>query len=234
MSAPVQVPPDMRAWVEDAFAQCSLDDDCLGYLLSRGATMEVIDSWGMATFTPPSEQAPDPQFCERYGKYGEFFEGRVLIPLWCPRGTLLGFDSRAIGETKRASRYMIGDRPWAVCWIGLKSAMRKIWEGRDLWIVEGAFDVFALMHAIDGPILGAGPARLVGAQLEFLRRFCKYVNLVFDRDPTGRKGTHKAMQDLAKINVACRDVPYGKTGDDPGAIWLRGGAVGTRSAFPYT
>ncbi len=224
----------LREWIEVALAQCSLNDEGMGYLLSRGARMDVISQWEMTTFTPPREPAPDDTFRERYGTHGEFFERRVLIPLWCPRGTLLGFDSRAIGDTKRASRYLIGDRPWAVCWIGIRSAMRKIWEGQDPWIVEGAFDVFALMHAIDGPILGAGPARLVYGQLEFLRRFCKFVNLVFDRDATGRKGTKKAMEDLARINVGFRDIPYGKLEDDPGAIWLRGGQIGMRSAFPYT
>jgi len=224
----------MREWIEDVLAQCSLDDDCLGYLLSRGATMNVIEDWGMTTFMPPTVEAPDAMFKERYGKHGEFFEGRAVIPLWSPRGTLLGFDSRAIGDTKKASRYMIGDRPWAVCWIGAKTAMRKIWEGKDPWVVEGAFDVFALMHALDAPVLGAGPARLVWGQLEFLRRFCKFVNLAFDRDATGRKGTEQAMKDLARINVGCRDIPYGKPGDDPGAIWLRGGANGMRGAFPYT
>jgi DNA primase len=195
--------------------------------------MEVIQSWQMVTFTPPRELAPDPLFRERYGPHGEFFKDRVLIPLWSPRGTLLGFDSRAIGDTKRASRFMIGDRPWAVCWIGVKSAMSKIWQGKDPWIVEGAFDVFALMHAIDAPVLGAGPARLVQGQLEFLRRFSKFVNLAFDRDATGRKGTHAALKDLARLEVSCRDVPYGKTDDDPGAIWLRGGAPGMCAAFPY-
>ena len=228
-------PPDsMRAWVEDAFAQSQLNDDCLGYLLGRGATMEVIEQWEITTFTCPKEPAPDALFRERHGAHGGFFEGRVLIPLWSPRGTLLGFDSRGTGDVKRASRYMIGDRPWAVCWIGLKTAMRKIWGGQDPWIVEGAFDVFALMHATDAPVLGTGPARLVQNQLEFLRRFCKYVNLAFDRDKTGRKGTKRALFDLSKLEVGCRDVPYGKSDDDPGAIWLRGGAAGMRAAFPYT
>lgn len=223
----------MREWIEDALAQCSLDDDGLGYLLGRGGTMEVIESWGATTWSSPREVAPDEEFRKRYGSHGEFFDGRVLIPLWSPRGTLLGFDSRAIGETKKASRYLIGDRPWAVCWIGIKTAMPKIWRGEDPWIVEGFADVFALTHAVEGPVLGSGPARLNYSQLEFLRRFCSFANLVFDRDATGRKGTEQALKDLTKRNLGCRDVPYGKPGDDPGAIWLRSGAEGVRQAFPY-
>lgn len=223
----------MREWVEDALAQCALSDESLGYLLARGASMEVIESWSITTWVPPSEVAPDEEFRKRHGTHGGFFEGRVVIPLWSPRGTLLGFDSRAPGPEKRASRYMIGDRPWCVCWIGIKTALPKIWQGDDPWIVEGAYDAFPLMLAFDKPVLGCGPARLVYSQLEFLRRFCKFVNLAFDRDPAGRKGTERAMKDLTYRDVGCRDIPYGKTGDDIGAIWDGGGVENIRREFPY-
>lgn len=223
----------MREWVEDALAQCVLSEEARGYLLARGAKPETIDSWGITTWTPPSEPAPDEEFRKRLGEHGEVFNDRIIIPLRSPRGVLLGWDSRSIGE-KAVLRWLIGDRPWCVCWVGLQVAMDKIWEGCDPWIVEGAFDVFALQHALpDEPVLGAGPARLVYSQVEFLRRFCKHVNLVFDRDTAGRKGSQKALADLQDRGVSCREIAYGRADDDPGKIWDRGGAEAMRREFPY-
>ena len=229
-------------------AQCVLSGQAEGYLLARGAKPEIIDAWGITTWSSPPEPAPDEEFRKRLGIHGESFNDRIIIPLRSPRGVLLGWDSRAIGE--KGARWLIGDRPWCVCWVGVQTEMDKIWAGRDPWIVEGAFDVFALHHALpDEPVLGAGPARLVYSQLEFLRRFwgvpdgdagsaghwfTGMVNLVFDRDAVGRKATQRALKDLKTRGVSCREIAYGRTDDDPGKIWDRGGVEGMRREFPYT
>lgn len=221
----------MRKWIEAALEQCPLTADVEGYLLSRGAKPETIATWKARTWECPEEPAPDPTFQERYGPHGEFFEDRAIMPLYSPLGKVLGWDSRAtVG--KKASRYMIGDDPWSPVFLGLLEALEKIWAGRAVYLVEGFADVFALQHAFpDDAILGTGPARLTYSQAEFLRRFAKYVYIAYDNDPTGDKGAEKALKDLRFRRVECERLKYGRTGDDPGAIWTMGGLDSIRKTF---
>jgi len=221
----------MRAWVEEALRQCPLTEDVEGYLLSRGAKPKTISEWGIKTWVSPAEAAPDETFRERYGSHGEFFDERAIIPLYSPRGALLGWDSRAT-EAKKASRYMIGDDQWSPVFLGILESLEKLWNGATAYLIEGAFDVFALQHAYpDDAVLGTGPARLTYSQAEFLRRYAKRVVVAFDNDPTGIKGTEKALKDLSFRRVECERLKYGRPGDDPGAIWLQGGAKAVQKIF---
>jgi len=185
----------------------------------------------LTTFVCPPDPAPDPDFREKYEDHGGFFEGRLILPLYTPRGQLCGWDSRAT-TYKSASRFILPRARWNPTFVGMPRMMPRIWARQPVWIAEGLFDLFALEQLYpDAAILGAGTARLVPSQLDFLQRFASEVNLVFDRDKTGREGTEKALKDLRYRRVECRDIPY-RGGKDPGEIWDSGGLTALRECFP--
>jgi DNA primase len=219
--------------LEAVLDECTLAEDAIDYLMGRGATLDTIQRWGIRSFECPATTCPDPALARHYGPHFETFRDKVVYPLRSGRGTLLGMDSRTVGR-KDELRFLLPESAWQAVWIGLPDAMQGVWEGKDVLIVEGRYDVLAMKHVFMGPVLGSGPANLSWKQLEWLRRWITgRIYLAYDRDATGRRGTDKALKQLAHIDKKCSEVIYGKPGDDPGQIYDRGGAAALRAEFPY-
>lgn len=213
------------------------------YLHSRGAKDESIQALGLRTWQPLPEDAPDPVFRGRYGSRGERLTGRLVCPLRSPRGSLVGFEARSI-EEKSVTRYLLPEAAWLPLWLGLVPAtMEKIWDGGDVWIVEGLFDMLALEWVLPerDVALGSGRAKLTDKQVEFLRRFCRgRVFLVYDNDPAGKKGMRGWIDEsgkrypgakhlLDRAGVTSEILPY--VGKDPGEVWRAGGVPALQRAF---
>ncbi len=221
----------MRDWVEANLARLKLSEGHRGYLLGRAARPDAIRELGLVSWEgTAANEAPDEDFRQRYGGRGEFFEERLILPLRSPRGTLLGWDSRET-ERKAASRYLLPQGRWNPVWVNMPRVMPRVFAKRPVWIVEGMFDVFALEQALspDTPVLGAGTARLVYSQIQYLRRFASEVYLVFDMDKAGREGARRALEDLTRVGVPCTVLAY--PGKDPGEIWDTKGFFGVREVF---
>jgi len=218
----------LTEWLRAALEASPLTEEARDYLMGRAATPEIIDTWGIKVWDPPLEPCPKRNLHEHYGAHFERFEGKVIYPLYNPRGKLLGFDSRHI-DRKDDVRFLLPESHWNPVWIGMPFAMEALWEGRDLIVVEGRYDVFAMKG-----VLGSGPARLSWKQTEHLYRWMRgHVYMVYDNDDPGKKGTADALEVLSRRQVPCSRLPYGKSGDDPGLIWDRGGVEALRTAFRY-
>lgn len=225
----------LSAWLAAALQLCSLSEDARDYLMGRGATPEVIEQWKLVTFEAPPEPCPDERLHKHYGTNFDRFEGKVIYPLYSPRGRLLGFDSRT-PYAKDDDRYLLPESRWNPVWIGMPAAMPAIWKGADIIVVEGRFDVWAMLHATTRgqAVLGSGPAHLSYKQTEFLRRWAQSdVYMGYDNDAAGKKGIADALKHLEMKRVSCNELRYGRTGDDPGAIWDRGGVEALQEAFPH-
>lgn len=222
----------LSEWLMTAFAASGVTEEARDYLMGRGATDEVIAAHGIKVFDCPLEPCPDARRHEHYGAHFERFEGKIIYPLYCPRGRLLGFEARSI-DVKDPDQFLLPESHWNPVWIGMPQAMTALWEGRDAIIVEGRFDVFAMLHVAKGrAVLGSRSAHLSWKHIEFLRRWCGgKVWMVYDRDEAGVKGTKDALKHLASRKVPCGEIPYGQTGEDPGSIWDRGGVAALREAF---
>ena len=233
-----------KTWVEDALDTMSLSQEAEGYLYGRGAKESVIKDLHCVSWQPTSTWATDKQWLRQFGPSGkgEWIADWLVIPLKGPRGQVLGFESRPLHK-KQFNRWLMPQAYWNPVFCGLtEQAMSNIWDGGDVWLVEGIFDAFALQWAVPSKdaVLGTVTASLNARQLEFLRRFCKgWVHVVYDNDESGRKGTHGwkdqgkyrwgALKKLSSVNVKCREVTY--TGADPGEVWDRGGEAGVKRAF---
>ena len=242
-------------WLAEALAQCTLTDECEGYLLGRGAKEESIREMGLTTWRTPEGDCPDASFRARYKPYkpqGADLEGYLITPLRSARGALLGIEGRSIRE-KALTRYLLPNAAWNPVWLGLTpQKMARLWAGGDVWVSEGQFDMLPLEWVIPEKdiSLATGRAKLTYQQAEFLQRFCKTpqeqtdgsVFMVYDNDETGKKGMHGwvdetgkerwgAIRTLKRVGLRCQHFPY-QGGKDPGEIWDKGGIEGMKAAFP--
>ena len=225
----------LATWLVAVLELCPLSEEHRDHLMGRGATPEVIEQWGIKSFEVPPQPCPDERLHKHYGECFDRFEGKIIYPLHSPRGRLLGFDSRT-PYRKDDDRYLLPESRWNPVWIGMPAAMGAIWDGSDIIIVEGRADVWAMLHARTRgqAVLGSGPAHLSWKQVEFLRRWTRGdVYMGYDNDVAGKKGTEDALKVLERKRVQCNELRYGRTGDDPGAIWDRGGVEALREAFPH-
>jgi len=230
-------------WLATHLSNLSLIEPHEGYFLGRGAKEESIISFGIKTWQPLSEPCSDSEFAGRYGEFGEDLDKWAIWPLFSPRGRVVGFEGRKIPE-KRVVRHLLPEAGWQPLFFGLTpETMGRIWNGCNVWIVEGLFDLFAMQWAIpkEDVVLASLRAKLTDKHVEFLRRFCKgWVKMVYDNDEAGQHGVHGfidergkkrwgALQRLSRVDVRAVAVRY--RGKDPGVIWDQGGVAALRSAF---
>lgn len=243
------------SFLEAALTNMMLEPSTEGYLLGRGAKEDTISELGVKTWQPLDTPHEDPIWTKRYGPEGrgEWIEGWIVLPIYSPRGRLLGFEGRNPnpGKGLKASHYYLPEASWNPIWLGMRpSIMRKIWAGGAVWISEGFFDVFPLEWAVPETdvVLATGRARLGDKHLRFLSRYlCKstlfpMVHMVYDNDETGKRAVHGyldektgkerwgALRKLSRAGIGNRHVPYHGV-KDPGELWDRFGPSGVRAAF---
>lgn len=241
----------MRNWLTKAVlsAASRLSEEAEGFALGRGLQLSLLREMQIGVWSAPGDKAPDEIFRKYHRGNGESREGWLCIPYWSPRGLLVGCEFRTwgIGVEKEVRDYRLPESKWVPAFIGLTpSTLQKIWEGGDVWLVEGVFDM-ALQHAVPDKdvVLACGTARVSRLQLSFLQRFLSpqaMVHCAFDMDETGRKQingfedeeTHRWIPGvpdrLERVGVRSRAVAY-PGGKDPGEIWEKGGRSALQRAF---
>ena len=166
------------------------------------------------------------------------------MPLRCPRGSLIGMDTREV-STKRITGYRLPEAKWNPVWLHRKNAPKRLWKGGRAWIVEGLFDLAAIDRILPyGDVVFATQrASLTRTQTRFLSRLCTGgVLLAYDNDESGKKGTvgwtdaesgrryYGAVQNLKIAGVPnvehCRYL-----GKDPGDVWITQGDQGLLANF---
>jgi hypothetical protein len=240
----------VRDWLDAALSRMPLSEDAEGYLLGRGLREERIADLGVAQWDPAfvPGKPPDPAFSKTFGYSGILLTGTVAFPLRSPQGDLIGVEFRAWRGEKRMRQYLLPEASWTPMFAGMSlPVMQRIWNGGDVWIVEGIFDLAAMEHLVPttDAVLGTLRARVSRAHADFLSRFCRgTVHMVYDQDETGRNMTHGytdpntkkrvwgALDSLRRVEVRCRDVSY-SGGKDPGEIWDAGGLPSLRQAFNW-
>jgi len=241
----------MQNWLSEVLHEGRyLTDEAEGYLLGRGMTPETLIRLGMTLWTRHEDPAPDEEFARKYQPRGDYLRGRIVCPCYSPRGIIIGFEARTWewDAGKKITDYRLSQASWNPFFLGLTpSTMHRIWDGCDVWIVEGLFDLAPMERIVPSQdvVLATVRAKLSWAHAEFLRRYVRRgrVNLVYDNDETGRKQTlgwtdehgkrrWGALEVLQRVGVENRDIPY-RGGKDPGEIWDNGGEPALREAFSH-
>lgn len=227
----------MIQWLSQHLPTLELDDDHYSYLLSRGARESSFEAMGVRTWQAPSTPAPCASFRKRYGDCGEKINGCLVFPVYSPVGGVIGLEIRRIprpGRKRWISDYRVMPRSrWEPYFVGMGRSVDKLWEGRPrVWLVEGIFDLFALEWVVPSHevILATVTAHVGAMQAAFLQRFTDHVCMVYDEDPQGYAGYHKAQRDLRRLGLTVNQIRY-VAGTDPGDIWISQGAEGLRRAF---
>lgn len=240
----------VKDWLTQAHASLTLSEDAEGWMIGRGVCEARVRDLGVRVWDSSRlTSSNDPEFVRRYGPLGQELDGRLVIPLWSPRGRLLGVETRTwgVGVDKKLDQVILPEAKWNPVFIGLTpDAMQKIWNGCNVWLAEGVFDMGAMEHVVPPTdvVLATVRARVSPRHVAFFVRFLinGTVYMVYDNDETGRNQTlgytdprtgkyHWGALDVFKrVGIPAHDMPY-RGGKDPGAIWEEQGTDGLRRSF---
>lgn len=209
-------------WLEEHLSSLSLDEAGEAYLYGRGTTDQQIADMGIVSWSPNPNFD---KFIKGFGEGGAHIRGWIIHPFRSFRQEVIGFEARN-PVNKQFVKLVLPGYEWAPLCLGNTAHMlQKLWDGADLYLVEGVYDLTALSWAMrDGVVLSTVTARLSVQLAMYLVRLCKgHIYICYDNDAPGIRGADKALatfSDLGWDRVS--KVKYGLK--DPGEVWNQGGA----------
>ncbi|MEI6790098.1 MAG: CHC2 zinc finger domain-containing protein, partial [Myxococcaceae bacterium] len=182
-----------------------LSGEALAYLTQkRRYPKEIIEARGLG-----------------FGGTGPLFYGRIKIPIYNHRGQLVAFGGRIFGPGER-------DRPKYVnspaseiyeksqVLYGLYESLSLIRQQKRVFLVEGYFDVIALL-ALGIPAVAPCGTSLTEAHVELLKKYTQEITLCFDQDSAGKAAHQKALMLFLSKGFQVRAVNL--TEKDPDSFW---------------
>lgn len=220
-----------KEWISSIFSSCTgFSKKTKAYLNKRGVRKTLADSLQLREWNN-SLQIPDPEFEKSWGKNGRRLNGSLVIPLFSPRGELIGIQTQRI-DRKLIIRELSPQSEWNPICINLHQSMDKIWQGHPIWLVEGLFDLAALDRVLpreNTVILSCMTAKVSISQEKLLSRLGNAVKIAFDMDEAGHKGSKFAMRNLSQYGLQVSRIKFPRK--DPGDIWKEGGDTELRKIF---
>lgn len=153
-------------------------------------------------------------------RWGDFFAGRIMIPLSDPQGQIIGFTGRLLSDKEGIAKYVNSKQTMLYSksrhvfgYFQAKEAIRK--EGFAL-VVEGNLDVVACHQAGYKQTVAAGGTALTVEHLRIIGRLTKDVRLAFDGDSAGTSAMERSLFSAqeAKVNLSIISLPEGCDPDD--------------------
>ena len=151
------------------------------------------------------------------GAYDKF-RGRVMIPIKDPRGRIVGFTGRILGDGM--PKYMnTGETEFFIkryLLFGLDIAVNEIRKTRQAIVVEGHMDAISLHAAgVKNAVASMGTA-FAAEQARLLKRMADEVVFCYDSDNAGRNASVRAVSiaRAAGLKVRVAGVPDGKDPDE--------------------
>ena len=165
---------------------------------------------------------------ERTESY-DYFRGRVMFPIADPRGRVVAFGARALGEAtpkylnSRESELFHKGRML----YGLAHARKGAGESGRLIVVEGYMDVIALHQAGFSEAVAPLGTALSEAQLALLWRLVDEPILCFDGDQAGARAAARAAERALPLLVPGKSLRFVAlpSGEDPDSLLRREGGI---------
>jgi len=218
------------------------------YLVSRGVSRDVIDSFQLG-YAPPSREwlhgfLVQKNYSEEFlsqtglfmqgarGSAAALFANRVMFPIANARGETLAFGGRALGEAQpkylnspETAFFRKGENLFAI-----DKAASSIRSSGAFVLVEGYMDVLAMHQAgISNCVAPLGTA-LTELQVRLLKRYAQKGILVFDGDEAGQKATLRAVEMLERQDLIAQVVELPE-GMDPADFVQKGEIGGLRAVL---
>lgn len=160
------------------------------------------------------------------------FRGRLIIPIHDLRGRVVAFGGRILGEGE--PKYL--NSPESPIFhkgrtlYNLHAAKQEIRKAEEAVLVEGYFDVLALVDAGISYVVAPLGTALTPEQASLLRRFTGQVTVLYDSDAPGLRSTFRAADELLRQSVQVR-VATMPQGEDPDTMVRSGGAAAVREVL---
>ena len=193
-----------ESWVRFMLGFAPAGQGLLQFLRGKGYTIQEIREAGL--------------FIERYGRFQERFQGRVIFPIFDHRGHCLGFGGRALGDEQ--PKYL--NSPESAIFnksrnlYGLHLALPAIREKKQVIVVEGYMDcITAHEYGFRHTVASLGTA-FTQEQSRLLLRYTKDIILAFDQDTAGSAATMRGAGLLQEMGgrVMILDLPEAKDPDE--------------------
>ena len=225
----------ISTWLQDHLqTSCDLNDEHKDLLRKRG--VDGSSSVGFYTWSRAQTPAPCPTFAKNFGVYGEKAQGFLSFPIHSPKGEVIGLEARRAmpDGSKKVYQYRTPSATWNPYLIGSQKTFQSLWNGCDLWVVEGVFDMISLEKVVApcDAVASTLRAGMDQVTMNMIARFAgkgSTVYLAYDNDETGRKKTQWLNRQL--LNLGVRSVPWKYSGKDPNEVWKIGGERLLRRMF---
>ena len=151
---------------------------------------------------------------ERGGKVFDAFRERVMFPIFDPRGRVIAFGGRVMGDGQpkylNSSDTPVFNKRKNVYGLNFLKGGRR----ESLRLVEGYMDAVSLRrHGVEGVVATLGTA-LTPEQASLMARYAPEIWISYDGDSAGQKATLRALDILEAQNVRARVILY-PDGMDP-------------------
>lgn len=232
------------AFYQKILWQTKTGTKAVAYLEARGITRAAAEKFGLG-YAPPQWTALVGLFrkkgvaldeaekaglvCGGAEGFYDRFRDRLLFPITDPRGRIIGFGGRLLGDGQpkylNSPETLIYQKNRSL--YGLAEAREGIRRRGQVIVVEGYMDVIeAHQQGIDEVVASSGTA-LTPEQVRLLKRYSDKVFIAYDADAAGEAATIRGLDLLA---AAGADVPVIRlpAGEDPDSLLKKEGAAGFR------
>ena len=150
------------------------------------------------------------------------FRNRLMFPIRNPRGEVIAFGGRALGEDQEPKYLNSADSPMfhkKLVLYGLKEARERIKDGLPVIVSEGYMDAIAIdQYQVAGAVAPLGTA-LTEEQMMLIWKSTDAPYLCFDGDAAGQRAAARTLLRLLPIlepgkTVRVMRLPKGKDPDD--------------------
>lgn len=213
-------------WIDDfvRLGQEQIDDEVREALWGRGVDDQQIELYKLGFYS--GEVPVEMDLPESFSRWAHGLKSRLggtfVLPLTNTLGEVRGLQFRAVDRSRSGYLDYFIDETEPVLF-GLGQAMDPLWSTEEVWLVEGAFDLFPIQRVFPN-VVSTLTARITEPFLRVLRRLVKRIYLSYDMDETGRRACSKIVK-LEGFDVI-KDVEYpevvkvdGKKAKDPNDYW---------------
>jgi DNA primase len=182
----------------------------IAYLKQRGLSGEIAARFGIG-YAPAGWQSLEKVFPDypsqtlldaglviknEAGKHYDRFRDRVMFPIINPKGNIIGFGGRVMGEGEpkylNSPETPVFDKGREL--YGLYQARKAIREKNRVMVVEGYMDVVALaQHGVEYAVATLGTATSA-THIQKLLRVTQNIVFSFDGDKAGRAAAWRALE----------------------------------------